>query len=605
MSAAGEAHVHPSAFIPLIAATGAVALASAILARDPGSRANWLAAGSMACTGWWAFCELAASLSTRPEVALVWLRAAGPALLLLGPLLLDVLREFRPDLRCRLRRPVLVAYAAGGLLGVLHAATPWVLADVQRTGAGWSPQAGPLFPPAVLVGALLPAAAAVLLAQRRPRAPGASASAPAPASRWLGRLVAATVAAAVVTDVVLPQLGWHVPRLGSLVATGAGGAAWLVALRVDSVSLTASGFAREILEALPDGVAIVRGDGTVRAANGRLAVLSGRSRRDLVGLPLSALLGDASAELDVPQPPRETWLRVAGGGLLPVAVSSSLLRDRQGYALGVVAAIRDQREVVALRRRLVTAGRLAAVGELAAGIAHEVNNPVAYIRANLGLLERDAADLADKPGDRDGRQAAAAVRELAGRCLRRLDRVTSLVREVRGFSHGGGEAPRVTDVGDLLEGALRLAAHRLREREVAWRREPAPLVRGVEQELKQLLLDVLLACADAAGEKGGLRIDSGPCGTGVRIAFERDGGGADAGDVRTSLDPLVQSSGEPSAAGLGLSTSWQIARQHGGRLEILPRPGAGAAVEVWLPAVSETRTPAPIGAADPTGGAPS
>jgi len=595
--------VHPSSFIPLAAATGAAALASAILARDPGSRANWLAAGSMACTGWWAFCELAASLATRPEVALVWLRAVGPALLLLGPLLLDVLSEFRPGLRPRLRRPVLAAYACGGLLGVLHAATPWVLADVQSTGAGWSPHPGPLFPPAVLVGALLPAAAAVLLARRRERAPAEAA--PRSASRWLGRLVAATVAVAVVTDVVLPQLGWYVPRLGSLVATGAGGAAWLVALRVDAVSLTASGFAREILEALPDGVAIVRGDGTVRAANGRLAALSGRSRRDLVGLPLSALLGDASAELDVPQPPRETWLRVAGGGLLPVAVTSSLLRDRQGYALGVVAAIRDQREVVALRRRLVTAGRLAAVGELAAGIAHEVNNPVAYIRANLGLLERDAAELAHKPGDRGGREAAAAVRKLAGRCLRRLDRVTSLVREVRGFSHGGGEAPRVTDVGDLLEGALRLAAHRLREREVDWRREPAPLVRGVEQELKQLFLDVLLECADAAGEGVGLRIDSGPCGTGVRIAFEHDGGAAGAGDVRTSLDPLVQSSGEPSAAGLGLSTSWQIARQHGGRLEILPRKGAGSAVEVWLPAVSEPRAPAPVGAAEPSRGGPS
>src|SRR4029450_1652819 len=77
---------------------------------------------------------------------------------------------------------------------------------------------------------------------------------------------------------------------------------------------------------------------------------------------------------------------VTAAGSVPIALSTTPLRDKRGALLGMVLVVRDQREVATLRTRLITSARLAAVGQLAAGIAHEINNPLAYIGANLRAL---------------------------------------------------------------------------------------------------------------------------------------------------------------------------------------------------------------------------
>src|SRR4029434_10352351 len=102
------------------------------------------------------------------------------------------------------------------------------------------------------------------------------------------------------------------------------------------------------------------------------------------GMPVSELLTWSFDSADHDEVDCE--LRTAGRGRIAVAVSSERLRDRQGNDLGHVVVVRDLREVADLRHRLVTSARLAAVGELAAGIAHEINNPMAFVRANLSQL---------------------------------------------------------------------------------------------------------------------------------------------------------------------------------------------------------------------------
>ena len=112
----------------------------------------------------------------------------------------------------------------------------------------------------------------------------------------------------------------------------------------------------------------------------------------------------------------ECQMRSFGDGRVPVSISSTVLCDRQQAPIGLVLMARDVREVVALRSRLVMSDRLAAVGELAAGIAHEINNPLAYVRSNLALLRKHW----DDTRERDRRRAAR--RSTPPSCSRRARR---------------------------------------------------------------------------------------------------------------------------------------------------------------------------------------
>src|SRR5262249_13389196 len=138
----------------------------------------------------------------------------------------------------------------------------------------------------------------------------------------------------------------------------------------DSI-LVPEGLTARMLRTLPDGMAALTSSGRVRAANDRLAAMLGLSPQQLAGRPLGPFLS-----LDVFDPPRdlrdvECKLLPATGAPVDVSVTTLLSHDRRGGPGGFVLIVRDLREVVALRSRLFTSGRMAAVGELAAGIAHE------------------------------------------------------------------------------------------------------------------------------------------------------------------------------------------------------------------------------------------
>ncbi|MBW2290810.1 MAG: histidine kinase, partial [Deltaproteobacteria bacterium] len=118
--------------------------------------------------------------------------------------------------------------------------------------------------------------------------------------------------------------------------------------------------------------------------------------------------------------------------------------------MGSVLVIRDLREVAKLRRRLVATGRLAAVGELAAGIVHEVNNPIAFIKSNLNSLHKNDASIMDiLQRELAPAELPETLREghhLIGQSLQGIARVASIVKEVRGFSHMGPTGQQMNDV---------------------------------------------------------------------------------------------------------------------------------------------------------------
>jgi PAS domain S-box-containing protein len=578
--------VHPYILLPLLSGFAAAAIAGAILVYDRDHPAHRCAAAILGCAAYWSLLEVIWNSLDEPTFVPWLVRLSSIGWMPLGVLCLQFFLELTGDTRFGLRRWLPHLYAFTAVSIAIYIATPWGIADVVRTSWGWSFVYGPLFPfqyapPAILASASL----AVFWWRLCPR----DAS---PGERRQGWLAFAAIAipltAASVTDALLPMAGVHVPRLGSASITLVGAVfAW--SIHKYGYSLLAPGsFAPEILATLRDGVALIRRDGRIRSANASLARMCGQRPDALVGRPVEAFLPDVGdlGALDASMEDLECKLIGAAGAPLAVSVSSSVLRDRQREPIGYVLSVRDLREVVALRSRLVTSGRLAAVGELAAGIAHEINNPVAFVQANLHQLA-DHWGAFESEAKRDASastsEAIAEVRELIEESLAGVARIVSIVQDVRGFAHAGGD-PQTADVNALVEGTLRIARPQLRYRaSVRCDLCPVPRVRCRPQQIQQVLLNIVLNAAAAVDEGGSIRLSSRSEGPWVVVTIEDDGCGMRPEVLERIFDPFFTTKEVGEGTGLGLSISYQIVKEHGGEIGATSTPGRGSCFTIRLP----------------------
>jgi PAS domain S-box-containing protein len=568
--------------IPLFSGIASAMTAAAILARDARHRAHQLAALLIGGASWWAACEVLWNTASDPDVVLRWVRLSALGWAGIGPFTLHLFLEITGDPAPRTRRalPALYAAAAGfvvlALAGGIHR-------SVARESWGWSYEFAPIYPAyyAFTIACMFLALRVLLGAEKR---------APTAAERDQMRLLLVAMAIPLVfasaTDGLLPLVGVQLPRLGTAAFTALNGMLAWTFYRYTYPIVAPGGFGREILQSLRDGVALVRPDGRIRTANAGMGRLAGRSVSDLEGCNAAELIPDLPRRWDVEVAERETELVCASGRRIPVSVSTALLRDRAGQAVGVVLAVRDLREVVALRNRLVMSGRLAAVGELAAGIAHEINNPIAYVRANLGQLRETWESLArqiEAGGDPAAADRAHEGLEMIDESLEGVDRAAAIVRDVKGFSHAGTEREMV-DLNRLLQAVLRVAAPQLRYRarvETAF--GELPLVPGSAQELKQVFLNLLINAGHAVGESGVIRVSTVEVAGDVWAVVEDDGCGMSEDLLARIFDPFFTTRPVGEGTGLGLAIAWQIVRNHGGEISVESEPGRGTLVRVRLP----------------------
>ena len=540
----------------------------------------------------WALCEIAWNSSQDAETAYGLVRASAVGWMWLGPSVAQLFLELEGRPSARRRAFLRAQYAVGSGLLLLAWSTPWIHAGVERTAWGWAYTPGPAFPLFylftmfnVLVGLAWGRRGFLANCDPTERRQGI----------WLAFGLAIPIVVASLTDAVLPYFGWTGPRFGSF-SLALLGMVLSGNILYFGYSVTAPWtFRQEMLSILPEGVALLGMDGCIRTANETLA--------GLVGAPVEALEGRSIRDVvpDAPVgPPREvrdeeTRLRDARGLTLPVALSSTLVRDRRGYAIGLVLLVRDQREMVSLRNRLITSGRLAAVGELAASIAHEVNNPLAFIRTNLSLLGShwktlsDAADLERMPGlDELVREGEELIEE----SLEGVERTAAFVRDVKGLSHAGGTAQELEDVNALVASVIRVAnAQNRKGGRIETDLGDLPLVRCARQELKQVLLNLLINAIQAIEDGGRIGVRTRYASDAVVVTIEDDGPGIEPDVLERIYDPFFTTKPEGEGTGLGLAISSEIVGRHGGRIEVDARPGQGARFRVFLPATPDEPAP--------------
>jgi signal transduction histidine kinase/CheY-like chemotaxis protein len=259
---------------------------------------------------------------------------------------------------------------------------------------------------------------------------------------------------------------------------------------------------------------------------------------------------------------------------------------------GVLSDVTDQRN---LQGQLERSERMASLGTLAAGVAHEINNPLTYVVANLEAIERsagpDRADLLDTV-----RQAREGV-----------ERVREVVRGLRSFSRGGTSRGPV-DVGEELEAAIRIARNELQHRatlDIRIDRMPAVDARG--RELGQVFLNLLVNAGQAIPEgsetPGRVRVRAGTDDEGrARVEIADDGVGIPPEVLPRIFEPFFTTKPLGVGTGLGLAIAHNVVTGAGGTIEVQSQLGAGTTFRVLLPAARAR--PAPRVAETPVPQAP-
>jgi signal transduction histidine kinase len=272
------------------------------------------------------------------------------------------------------------------------------------------------------------------------------------------------------------------------------------------------------------------------------------------------------------------------------------LREAIDEAFRARADSRDgAHHALPLELQLLVSDRLASVGTLAAGIAHEINNPLAYVIANLAFIASELRAL--EPSVPPGR--LAELRAVVTEARDGADRVSHIVSELKTFARSDDEPIGPVDVRRVLTSVLDLAANTIRYRgRLETRYEEVPPVRGKQGRLGQLFLNLIINATQALREETAQRNEiwvtvrrDGD----ERVAIEvRDNGAGIAPEVLPRIfDPFFTTKPVGHGTGLGLSICHGIAASLGGSIEVASRPGDGSTFVVLLPAATAPGAGAP------------
>jgi two-component system sensor kinase FixL len=342
---------------------------------------------------------------------------------------------------------------------------------------------------------------------------------------------------------------------------------------------------KTIVDTATEGVVTIDDRGIVETMNGaaeRLfgwtaAELVGRNVKDLMPAPFAAEHDDylrrylATGERRIIGIGREVVGQKRDGTQFPIdlSVGEGTIDGRKFFT----AVISDITERKAMQTKLAQTERLAAVGELAAGVAHEVNNPINTIINCAQLIE-------------DGDDAHANCRVI----IEEGQRVAEIVRDLLQFARDDRAEPQPTSLPEVVERTLRLIGENLKRHGIQLRvsvPEDLPPVFARPQQVQQVLLNLLINAKDALLQeaRGDRRIDlsATPVADGVQIAVQDNGPGIPPELGDRVFEPFVTTKRARGGTGLGLSISRSIVESYGGRITATSSPGQGATFRVVLP----------------------
>ena len=343
----------------------------------------------------------------------------------------------------------------------------------------------------------------------------------------------------------------------------------------------------DVIEQAQDLILVMTPDGVCRHANGAFCRANGRTPEEVARLHLRELLQveTISAE-DLLSHVRAhgTWRGMLqrlrpDGSTYPVSATVAGIVDRGGAVTHVVSVERDISEDRRLREQLIHSERLSAVGQLVAGVAHEINNP---LQAVMGFTELLIGSDTSPEIRRDLEQIRADA-----------DRAAKIVRHLLLFARRSTLERAVADLNEIARATSALRAYELRTSGVELVEQYStelPLVVVNREEIQQVVLNLLLNAEHAVRNNGGgcIRITTGETADSAFIEVADDGPGVPDVVVSRIFEPFFTTKGVGQGTGLGLSVSLGIAQAHSAVLELRPAD-RGACFRLTLPSANDMR----------------
>ena len=271
------------------------------------------------------------------------------------------------------------------------------------------------------------------------------------------------------------------------------------------------------------------------------------------------------------------------GTEVPVSMTLSQLAESTGEPIGTVEISRDISQRRALMNQVIQSERLAAVGRLAAGVAHEINNPLAVIAEVAGYLQ----DLLDGTIEADREKVDQEVPEGLGTIVAQVNRCSSITHRLLGFARKSKSRVEVANVNAALEEILPFLEREARMANVRVHRDYPPKIPQVsieEVQLEEILINLITNSIQAMAERafGNIWITASAEDGKVTITVRDDGPGIDESVRDCLFDPFVSTKPRGFGTGLGLSICYGIVKQYDGEIRVHSEPGDGAALEVVL-----------------------
>jgi two-component system NtrC family sensor kinase len=339
-------------------------------------------------------------------------------------------------------------------------------------------------------------------------------------------------------------------------------------------------FSENIIESLSVGVLAVDLEGVVESWNSRMEQLIGVSRRDAVGRPLAALLPPELAAEILARAGDDQISGIYkhrlhhGGQTYTLNVSITPLVSKSGEKIGLLLLFDDVTQRERMEGQMSRTEKLSSLGLLAAGVAHEVNTPLAVISNYIQMLAKQMPE-------GDPRQA------IIEKIVKQTFRASEIVNNLLNFSRVGAAEFSEVDVNRLVDETLSLVAHPMKTSRVQIVKqlgESVPPVLGSANKLQQVFLNLFLNAKDAMPGGGMLEVRTAARNGSVEIEIADTGAGISREDIHRIFDPFFTTKSSGRGTGLGLSVSYGIIKEHSGKIDVRSTPGKGTSFHLEFPA---------------------
>jgi two-component system, NtrC family, sensor kinase len=263
---------------------------------------------------------------------------------------------------------------------------------------------------------------------------------------------------------------------------------------------------------------------------------------------------------------------------LTVNFSATSLVDKEGTTRGTLIIIDNITDRIRLEDQLVQNEKLTSIGLLAAGVAHEMNTPLAVISSYSQMLRKEIT-----PEDQRYK--------LLEKITKQTFRASEIVNNLLNFSRTNATEFGDVDVHQIINETLSLLDHQFKSLRIQVQRDlrvESPITFGNAGRLQQVFLNLFLNARDAMAEGGELRIRTDAVDSKIEIVVEDTGAGITRENIKKIYDPFFTTKAAGKGTGLGLSVSYGIVQEHGGNISVESRPGSGTSFKLEFPLVRKT-----------------